>query len=368
MSEPIVTTVIPTYRRPAMLRRAIQSVLRQTFPDFRICVYDNASGDETAAVVEEFRKEDSRVEYISRPTNIGAYRNFVDGAARVETPYFSFLPDDDIVLPHFFEAALEGFRRHPEAALSVLATLHMTPHGFVRDAWIMEWREEGLLKPPKGMVSCLRHGNPGLHVMLIRRDTWKEFGGFDEATEPCGDFDFELRVAALRPIVVSRQPGGIQVLHRNSRTTGADLNWVWPPMPRIIKKFQDMGLPAAAKEEVLGRLTSMMRNGLIVRGGLPALRDGKWADAERSAELLEAECGSATTARIIRTVTAICRRLPGSCLLFHALSELRNWGKAAYNLPLRWRFRSYAKLVRVPPTETSESRTYLPQTAARLGS
>jgi len=57
MSEPLITTVIPTYRRPAMLRRAIRSVLSQTFPDFRLCVYDNASGDETAVVVEEFRKK-----------------------------------------------------------------------------------------------------------------------------------------------------------------------------------------------------------------------------------------------------------------------------------------------------------------------
>ena len=41
--RPLITTVIPTYRRPHMLQRAIRSVLDQTYPHFKICVYDNAS-------------------------------------------------------------------------------------------------------------------------------------------------------------------------------------------------------------------------------------------------------------------------------------------------------------------------------------
>lgn len=48
VTEPIITAVIPTYRRPRLLRRAIKSVLAQTYPHFQVCVYDNASGDETS--------------------------------------------------------------------------------------------------------------------------------------------------------------------------------------------------------------------------------------------------------------------------------------------------------------------------------
>ena len=48
--QPLITTVIPTYRRPALLAQAIRSVLTQTYPHFLVCVYDNASADETADV------------------------------------------------------------------------------------------------------------------------------------------------------------------------------------------------------------------------------------------------------------------------------------------------------------------------------
>ena len=88
--EPQITTVIPTYRRPKLLRRAIQSVLNQTYPHFLVCVYDNASGDETEEVVAEIAHRDSRVRYHRYPENIGLVRNFAYGAAQVVTPFLDF--------------------------------------------------------------------------------------------------------------------------------------------------------------------------------------------------------------------------------------------------------------------------------------
>ena len=57
---PEITTVIPTFRRPYLLRRAIQSVLNQIYPDFQVWVFDDDSGDETAAVVSEMAQVDAR--------------------------------------------------------------------------------------------------------------------------------------------------------------------------------------------------------------------------------------------------------------------------------------------------------------------
>ena len=51
MNSPLVTTIITTYRRPRLLRRAIRSALNQTMPRVRVCVYDDRSDDETADVV-----------------------------------------------------------------------------------------------------------------------------------------------------------------------------------------------------------------------------------------------------------------------------------------------------------------------------
>ncbi len=345
MPEPLITTVIPTYRRPAMLRRAIRSVLSQTFPDFRVCVYDNASGDETAAVVDEFRRKDSRVEYVCRPNNIGAFANFMDGAKRVETPFFSFLADDDLMLPHFLETALLGFQRHPEAALSILSTFLMSPSGLIIAVTNLRW-PEGLLLPPSGMLSTLDLGNPGLQAMLIRKAVWDEFGGFDEATDPAGEYDFDLRVMARLPVIASKKPGAIQVMHCGTSTAAGGLNWVWPCVPHIINKLsQNTDLQPATKQQAIEKLTRRMKRGLITLGVMKSISRGEWEDAERAADILVQEHPQSRAARTIRWATSVCRRLPRSRFFVSALFALRTAEKNMCNLDLQWRFRGYSKFL-----------------------
>lgn len=352
MIAPLIATVIPTYKRPAMLRRAIHSVLNQTFPDFRICIYDNASGDGTREVAEEFCRKDSRVEYVCRPDNIGAHANWMDAASRVGTPFFSFLPDDDILLPHFFETALAGFQRYPEAAMSILPTISMSPGGLVLYAYVRQW-PEGLLMPPSGMLCILRYGNPSLPSMLIRRAVWEEFEGFDEATEPCADFDFELRVTARLPVVVSRQPGAIQVMHNEAQTAAGGLNWSWPCLPRIIDKItKDANLPSTAREDAVEALTNLMKRSLVLRGVIRSIIRGKWEEAEEAGNILLQACGRARSAEAIPIATAVCRKLPGIRLSLRALVALRTYVGATCNLDLQWRLRSYSRFLRDTAAET----------------
>jgi len=74
ITKPLITTIIPTYQRPKLLRRAIKSGLNQNYPHFQVCVYDNASGDETETVVREFTAKDSRIQYFRQEKNKGGER------------------------------------------------------------------------------------------------------------------------------------------------------------------------------------------------------------------------------------------------------------------------------------------------------
>ena len=95
----LITTVLPTYQRPDLLRRAVESVVGQQFDKWRLCVCDNGSDLETAELMRGLERQDARIEYHRHATNIGAVRNFKFGLDRVRTPYFSFLSDDDVLLP-----------------------------------------------------------------------------------------------------------------------------------------------------------------------------------------------------------------------------------------------------------------------------
>jgi hypothetical protein len=351
--KPLITTVIPTFRRPAQLRCALQSVLNQTFSDFRVCVYDNASGDETAAVVREFQARDARVEYICRSRNIGGFANFVDGATRVETPYFSFLSDDDVMLPRFFEVAIDGFRRHPEAGLSILATIRMSLRGFVFGVPILNW-PEGLLPAPAGLLAILRYGNPDLAGLLIRRDVWEEASGFDANTEPPADLDFELRVSGRFPVVVSNEPGGILLVHSGSVTSQACLDFVWPALPRMASKLaSDERIPESARREATETIAKWIKKNLLSRGLVGSISRGRWDDAEKAATVFMQECKWAHGARIVRPTMQCLKRLPGARWSCRALLAAEDATRVLRHLDLQWRYQAYSKMLCISPKHRS---------------
>lgn len=127
MPDPRITTIIPTYRRPHSLRRSVESVLAQTYPDLVVSIFDNASGDETAAVVKDLARKDPRVRYHCHEKNLGAAANFQAGLAAVQTPYFSFLSDDDFLLPGFYAHAMNVLEEHPEAGFFCGQTVMYDP-------------------------------------------------------------------------------------------------------------------------------------------------------------------------------------------------------------------------------------------------
>lgn len=89
-----VSIIIPSYNRAALLRRAINSVLREATPSDEILVIDDGSSDETPAVVTRY----GSVRYIRQAhAGAGAARN--RGIAESRNPLVAFLDSDDEWLP-----------------------------------------------------------------------------------------------------------------------------------------------------------------------------------------------------------------------------------------------------------------------------
>src|SRR4051794_29936209 len=115
MSAMRVTVGIPTFNRSGMLRGAIESVLAQTYPDFRVLVSDNASDDDTPDVVRSFG--DDRIHYVRAEQNIGAAGNFRRVLELADTEFLVILPDDDVLYPGHLRAAVEVLDRFENVGL-----------------------------------------------------------------------------------------------------------------------------------------------------------------------------------------------------------------------------------------------------------
>ena len=86
---------MPVYNGEKYIRQALDSLLAQTFIDFKIVISDNASTDGTEAICNEYVKKDSRVECIRQPTNIGLINNFNFLLKNARSDYFAWMAHDD---------------------------------------------------------------------------------------------------------------------------------------------------------------------------------------------------------------------------------------------------------------------------------
>lgn len=262
--KPMITTIIPTYRRPELLRRAIRSVLSQTYPHLQVCVYDNASGDDTASVVAEMAKADPRVKYHCHSENIGAGKNFIYGAEHVETPFFSFLSDDDILLPEFYETALMSFEEHPESIFSATATVCINTLTKVSCIPLLAW-PPGFYQPPEGLLAMLKYSHPVWTGVLYRKEVISEIG-----TDLIGssDMSFGLLTAAHFPFTISLKPGAMFVTHASSSILSTHFQMPWLPLwMKLVKTLNDdREIPTEVRSYAKDVLDRRIQRKLFVTG------------------------------------------------------------------------------------------------------
>lgn len=306
---PVITTIIPTYRRPQSLRRAIESALAQTYRDLVIRVFDNASGDETEQVVAALAAADPRVRYVCRPRNIGAAENFIQAAAGIDTPLCSFLSDDDRLLPEFYAAAVAALATRPQAGMFAGSTLEFDESGLLQYAPLLWWPRQGVYEPAEAVLRMLGNRHPTWTGIVFRTQTLRDAGGLDPVASATLDLDAELRVAARAPIVVSFVPCAVYVSHAGSVSAG-ETAAVIPGYERIIANIATApGLPLAVKKRACARLQRQLRAKLLEISVKAQVRRDPSA-ARAAALLLRDRYGPRWLGAALMLMSASCRRVP----------------------------------------------------------
>jgi glycosyltransferase involved in cell wall biosynthesis len=306
---PLITTIIPTHCRPQLLARAIGSVLSQTYPRVRLQINADASGEETMAVLKEYARKDPRVHYHRHIARVGLEKNFEYGMAQVETPFFSLLGDDDVLLPNFFERALAGFERYPQAMCSACSTIWVDGRGKPIFEPLAGWGE-GLFQPPQGMLNMVRFFHPHINSLLVRREMIREVG-IDVEIGPAFDLDLELRLAALHPIVVTAEPGALWVLHGENATFTYSADGRYGGWPKMIRRLaNDARIPAQARKEAAQTLTRTAMRGVFYDFLLPGIQLKDRAKVEEVASLLRDRFGMRWHALAVRMLGVLSRYVP----------------------------------------------------------
>ncbi|MCL5277663.1 MAG: glycosyltransferase family 2 protein [Deltaproteobacteria bacterium] len=103
---PEISVVVPTYNRSAFLRRAVFSILYQSFQDYEIIIIDDASTDTTEQEVRStfgIELESKKILYCKNPSNLERAKSRNKGMDLARGTYIALLDDDDIWLPEHLE-------------------------------------------------------------------------------------------------------------------------------------------------------------------------------------------------------------------------------------------------------------------------
>ena len=197
---PEISVVIPTYNREHTLRRAVQSVLGQTFTDFEVIVVDDCSTDQTKNLVESFR--DKRIVYVRHDQNAGpgAARN--TGIRRARGQLIAFLDSDDEWLPEKLRLQVEFLKGAPSSVEGVCTGyyLHLVRLGMTVEkvpSRPRSWLEEFLVR------GC--DLTPGTTFVGTAR-CFARVGLFDEELPRLQDGDWLIRYAKHYQLGLIRKP------------------------------------------------------------------------------------------------------------------------------------------------------------------
>jgi len=118
--QPWLSIIIPTFKRPSLLREALASVLAQdAAPDYQVIVVDNACSQDTLEIAKELRS--SRVSVYHNLANVGMWGSMGIGIAVASGEWILILCDDDLLLPNALGQFATAVSRNQKDRIGCLA-------------------------------------------------------------------------------------------------------------------------------------------------------------------------------------------------------------------------------------------------------
>lgn len=128
-----VTIGMPVFNNEPTIRRALDSLVSQTFVRFRLVISDDGSTDATASICDEYARRDARVTVIRQPKNLN-YGNFRFVLAQAQTSFFMFAAGDDYWDRHYLARMIEALEQNPAAVCAVSRVAFVRNGECVRNA------------------------------------------------------------------------------------------------------------------------------------------------------------------------------------------------------------------------------------------
>ena len=226
VSLPTISVIIAVYNGAATIRKAVQSVLDQSYAAHEVIVVDDGSADDTAAVVREFG---GRVRYVHQ-TNAGVSAARNAGATVASGDWLAFLDADDWYYRDRLLWHAQWIERDPRLDFLTGDYEYRRPDGTLISR-SLEITEAGkrLLRRARGAREVVMEASEleafvedhfgDTHTLTLPRATFMRLGGYPVGRPVCEDVNLLIRLCAISTRVgVICESMAVYLIHGQSAT------------------------------------------------------------------------------------------------------------------------------------------------------
>jgi glycosyltransferase involved in cell wall biosynthesis len=194
---PRVSVVVPNYNHARYLRQRLDSIRNQTYQDFELIVLDDASTDESAAIIHQYI-DPPRIRFLPNTVNSGnPFAQWNKGVAHARGEFVWVAESDDYADTRFLERLVDMLETHPECGMACCESWYVygdqTPHTRTNQSHLPEqqrWRQDFVAHGPTECATQLIRCNtmPNASAIVFRRELFNRIGGADQSMRLCGDW------------------------------------------------------------------------------------------------------------------------------------------------------------------------------------
>lgn len=269
--SPKVTVIIPTHNRAHVIRRALHSVLHQTYGNLEVIVVDDASTDNTGETVAS--SQDPRIIYLRHETRKGASAARNTGIRAASGDFIAFQDSDD-------EWLNQKLEKQMAVLLQASDDVGLVYSGFLRfEGKRATYCPSKRVKKKSGRIlSTLLDGNfVTTQAVVVRKECLAKAGLFDEKLPRLQDWELFIRVAEYYEFACIDEP--LLIAFHSPESITADESLVPVALKMILAKHEKLFLrhPRSHAKHCRDLSLWAFKTGMISDGGrylVKSLRGG----------------------------------------------------------------------------------------------
>jgi glycosyltransferase involved in cell wall biosynthesis len=225
MNDYLVSVIIPTYSRPIRLKKAILSVLRQTYKNIEIIIIDdNNPGTQERKETEELINSlnHQSIRYLVHERNMGANAARNTGISNSKGDFIAFLDDDDEYVSTKIEEQINVIKElsyNESGGILVFTGAKRIGDPIYKQSKWMNMINEYLYHPDPNLIYTKNFIGSNSYVMIDKKSL-TEINAFDTNLESCQDWDVFIRLAMKNTKFIGiNRPLVIYHAHEEKRIT-----------------------------------------------------------------------------------------------------------------------------------------------------